>query len=397
MKIAYATTYDARDAASWPKFKRGNYGSNSYIAATLENEGIELDYLGPLKQEYRWLTRSKWLYYRHIAKKDYYSWSELAVCKGYGRQLAQKLNASNADLVLATEGANPIAYLDCHQPLVLWADTVVAELIDFYPYLKNICQETRRSIFTYEKRAIARCDLLIMTSDWAKENVIKHYGIDDSKVVVLPRGANIELVPGRSPETIDKLIRSRPERPCRLLFSGLSWERKGGDIAVKIAKRLNQRGVPTELIVLGCQPKLKSIPSFVKPIGYIDKSTEQGVAEMMEWVGSAHFMVLPTREDCTPNVLIEANAFGVPCLTTAIAGIPTIIREDINGKAFAMTDSIETYCDYVIRYMGDREAYHRLAMGAFSEYQTRLNWRAIGQTAKALFSKLVEERQNAAI
>ncbi|MBE7383095.1 MAG: glycosyltransferase family 4 protein [Leptolyngbya sp. SIO1E4] len=389
MKIAYATTYDVRNAATWSKFKQGNYGSNRFIAMTLENEGIDIDYLGPLEKRYRWLTRSKWLYHRHISKQVYYSWAETAICKNYAHQFARKLKQSSADLVLATEGANPIAYLTCSQPLVLWVDTFVAELIDYYPYLKNLCAETRKSILTYEKRALDYCALIIVTSDWAKQSAIKHYGIDANKIVILPRGANIELAPGRTLDDVKTLIAARPQAPCKLLFSAISWQRKGGDIAVKVAEWLNEQGLDTELIVLGCKPPLNPLPPFVKAVGYIDKSTEAGRAELLNWVAGAHFLILPTREDCAPNVLIEANAFGVPCLTTNIAGIPTVVRSDVNGEMFDLDAPIEAYGKYVAAYMGDRAAYDRLAVDAFMEYQNRLNWKVVGQQAKAYFEKIL--------
>jgi len=389
MKIAYVTTYDARNPASWSKHKRGNYGSNSYIAKTLESQDITLDYIGPLEKKYAWLTKSKWLFYRHLFKKDYYNWANLMVCKEYARQISQKLSYLDSDIVLAVEGANPIAYLKCPQPIVLWVDTVVAELVDFYPYLRNIPQETRRNIYTYEKAAIDKCKLLIFTSDWAAENAVKHYKVNESKIHVIPRGANIELKPGRTAEEVENIVKLRPEKPCKLIFSGIDWNRKGGDIAVAVVKQLNEMGFNAELTIIGCKPPIKPLPDFINIVGYIDKSKPEGESKMRQLVADSHFMILPTREDCAPNVLIEANAFGVPCLTTAITGIPTVIKEDINGKTFAFDAAIKEYCDYIISRMSDYSGYQKLAISSFKEYQQRLNWDVVGKTAKQLFMDLL--------
>ena len=388
MKIAYVTTYDAQNPASWPKNKHGNYGSSSYIAKTLENHGITLDYIGPLEKKYRWLTKGKWLFYRHLFKKDYGSWANLMVCKEYSRQISHKLSKLDSDIVLAVEGANPIAYLKCPQPIVLWVDTVVAELIDFYPEFRNIPQEIRKNIHTYEKAAIDKCKLLIFTSDWAAENAVKHYKVNESKIYVIPRGANIELKPGRTVEEVENLVKSRPKNPCKLIFSGIDWNRKGGDIAVAVVKQLNEMGLNTELTIIGCKPQIKPLADFIKIVGYIDKSKPEGESKMRQLVADSHFMILPTRGDCTPIVLIEANAFGVPCLTTDIAGIPTVIKEDVNGKTFAFDAEIKEYCDYIIARMSDYSGYQKLAMSSFTEYQQRLNWDVVGKIAKNLFMGL---------
>lgn len=390
MKIAYVSTYDVLDESTWSKHQRGNYGSNRFIAKTLENEGVEIDYVAPLTQTYRWLTRGKWLYYHHIAKQKYYGWAEPLVGQQYAHQIERHLRQTPSDLVLATEGTFHLAYLNCPQPIVLWSDTCIAELIDYYPYLQGLCRETKQNILAYEKQGLNRCALIILTSDWAKERLLQRYDLPSQKVVVLPRGANIELSPGRCSADIERLIHRRSKTQCRLLFSGMSWERKGGDVAVEVATWLNQQGISTELVVLGCQPP-KALPSFVKPVGYIDKSTEAGKQELLNWVSSAHFLILPTRGDCTPNVLIEANAFGVPCLATDISGVSTILHRGVNGERFGLEAAAAEYGECIARYTGDRAAYERLAMNAFMEYQTRLNWQAVGQAAKRHFEKLVEQ------
>jgi glycosyltransferase involved in cell wall biosynthesis len=391
MEIAYASTYDVCDESAWSKHHRGTYGSNRFIAKALENEQIQIDYLGPLEQGYRWLTRLKWLYYHHTKHQKYYNWAEPLVSKYYARQLESKLQQKQADLVLATEGMFLIADLNCTQPLVFWSDTCIAALIEYYPYLQDLCAETKRRIYTYEKQALDRCSLVILTSDWGKEQVLKHYPLSPEKVIVLPRGANIELTPGRTLSDIQALIEQRSPTTCRLLFSGVSWERKGGDVALKVAEWLNQQGLDTELVILGCKPPLQALPPFVKVVGYIDKSTAAGKQELLDWVASAHFSILPTRGDCTPNVLIEANAFGVPALTTDIAGISTIIRNNVNGQMFSLDAPISAYGQYVLKYMKDRPAYEQLAISAFKEYQQRLNWQTIGHTAKQHFEEILEK------
>ncbi|NES78855.1 MULTISPECIES: glycosyltransferase family 4 protein [Okeania] len=389
MKIAYSTTYDVHNPASWPSNKKGNYGSNSYIAKTLESQDITVNYLGPLEKHYSWVTRSKWLLYSKVFKQDYYRWADPIICRDYAYQVARKLSILKSDIVLATEGVQTVAYLKCQQPIVLWLDTLTIALVDYYPALSNICQETRKSIYNIEKAAIDKCKLLIFTSDWAAENAVKHYQVNESKIYVIPRGANIELKPGRTFEEVENIVKSRKEKPCKLIFSGIDWDRKGGDIAVGVVKQLNEMGFNAELTIIGCKPEIKPLPDFINIVGYIDKSKPEGESKMRQLVADSHLMILPTREDCAPNVLIEANAFGVPCLTTNLAGIPTVIKEDINGKTFAFDAEIKEYCDYIISRMSDYPRYQKLAMSSFKEYQQRLNWDVVGKTAKQLFMDLL--------
>lgn len=355
------------------------------IAKTLINQGFSVDYVSPLPKKYGWITRGKWLYYRHFFHQDYYSWAEPIVCWSYANQVSRKLAHLNSDIIISPEGAIPTAYLECQQPIVLWVDTALGALIDFFPYMSNLCEETQKNILALEKLAFNKCKLLIVTSEWAVDRIVKLYGIDREKIRVIPRGANIEIKPGRTMEDVQELIKSRDNKVCRLIFVGVEWRRKGGDFAVAVAKKLNEVGVPTELIVVGCQPiSEEPLPSFVKPLGYINKNQPDGLSQICRLMGESHFLILPTLADTNPHVLAEANAFGVPCLTTKIAGIPTVIKDDINGKTFSVDAKVEDYCNYVVQYWTQYQKYEQLAISSFNEYLTRLNWEVAGIAAKQL-------------
>jgi glycosyltransferase involved in cell wall biosynthesis len=98
---------------------------------------------------------------------------------------------------------------------------------------------------------------------------------------------------------------------------------------------------------------------------------------------------MPSRADCSPIVLAEANSFGLPCLTTNVGGIPTIIKEGLNGRTFSLKANILEYCTYITSLMVNYSEYKRLARSSFYEYQSRLNWAVAGKTAKQLITELV--------
>jgi hypothetical protein len=158
MKIAYATTYDVRDRATWPRRHLGLYGAGQKIAEVLQTAGAELAYLGPLHRRKVAITRLKWMYYRHGWGQTYYSPVEPWVAPHYARQLEAKLAQVDADLLLCPENALPLAQVCTHLPTVLWTDALLGSLVDFYPYLTNLCPETRRNLHRVETAALERCD-----------------------------------------------------------------------------------------------------------------------------------------------------------------------------------------------------------------------------------------------
>lgn len=389
MKVAYVTTFEAQDRASWPRKHLGLYGASTRIAQALLDEGNELSYVGGLERRRSPRTRLKWLFYHHIRNKDYYSWAEPAVLKHYARQISQRVSNTGADLVLCPENAIPIAHVKIDRPMVLWTDALLGSLVDFYPYLSNLSNETRRGLFRFEKAAVHSCDLVILTSEWAVQSAIDLYDIPRDKTAIVPRGSN--RANSYSADEVRQRIALRAPSPCRLIFVGVEWSRKGGDVALKVAQSLNQMGIETELIVVGCQPQSdRPLPDFVQVKGFIDQSTAIGRRQLEDLMSSAHFLMLPTRADTFGIVLSEANALGVPCLASQVGGIPTVIQDDRNGKTFPLDACPDDYSQFIASYLSSYERYQALANSAFDEYQTRLSWEAAGSKIQPLLTGLTQ-------
>jgi len=380
MKVAYVTEYDATDIRKWS-------GSGYYICQSLKNQAISLDCIGSLKEKYALFFKGKQFLYRYLLQKRYWRDRDPFILKHYAQQVASKLSETKPDIIFSP-GTVPIAYLECEQPIVFWTDANFASLIDWYPQYSNLCKETIENGNQMEKLALEKCKLAVYSSDWAAKTTIENYQVDPSKVKVVPFGANIDC--DRNIDDIKALVDSRPSNQCNLLFLGVDWFRKGGDTAFKVAEELYKNGLPTKLTIVGCQPIIEEpLPSFVNSLGFISKNSKEGVQIINKLLSESHFLILPSIADCTPVVFSESNSFGVPCLATKVGGIPTIIKDELNGKTFAKNASITDYCTYIANLFSDYSRYKSLALSSFNEYQSRLNWSVAGKSVKKLLMELV--------
>ena len=106
-----------------------------------------------------------------------------------------------------------------------------------------------------------------------------------------------------------------------------------------------------------------------------------------QFFATSHFLILPARAEAFGVVLCEANSFGLPCLATTVGGIPTIIRDGVNGRLFPPEDP-QAIATAVRAIYADQAAYASLAESSFREYEARLNWRVAGQTVRRLLESL---------
>ena len=379
MKIAYVTTYDASDVHNWS-------GLGYYIAKSLNTADIELEYIGNLDNKYSLPCKVKKRIYRQLSTKRYLCNREPYLLKSYAKQVSNALRSSRADIVFSP-GTIPIAYLNTDKPIVYWTDATFAGMIGFYSEFSNLCKESIKNGNKMEQEALSRCSCAIYASEWAAKTAIQNYSVDARKIKVVPFGANISC--SRTIIDIEEMVDNRDARTIKLLFCGVDWYRKGGDVVLKTAEMLSAEGVDVELNVVGCQPP-GSVPDFVKIHGFVSKKTVEGRQLLDSLFSRAHFLFLPSQAECYGLVFAEASSFGLPSIATDVGGIPTIVKNGINGQLFSLTDCADTYYSYIKDVTSSRARYRDLALSSFKEYENRLNWSVAVRSVHDLFRGLID-------
>lgn len=371
LKIALATFYDPRGGNRFA-------AKMTYRLRALERHVDALEYLGPLHfGVHRPRQAAKWVFYRYLEGKRYLHSRDAGLIGSFGRQLARKLAQSDANVVLSLEApsSQPVAYLDCRQPIVIWSDATFAGTMETHPTLarERLCKESLRDALANERAALTRCRLAVYLSDWAADTAIRHYHLDPAKVRVVPGGANLDA--GLEPAEVETVIASRPGNRCNLLFIAQRWQAKGGELAIEVARALNQSGLPTTLTIVGAPPDAPdALPPFVQLAGVLRKSVPQELARLQTLLRQAHFLILPTRAEAFGFVFCEASAFAVPSLATRVGGVPTAVVDGRNGRLFPLDSGPDPYCAYVDDMLRRPAQYRELARSSFNEHATRLNW-----------------------
>jgi glycosyltransferase involved in cell wall biosynthesis len=365
MRMAFVTVEDARNVRSWS-------GIPYYMAQAFERNGISVEYVGRLRNPLEQPLRAKTLVYRGLRRKRYLRSRNPMVLRNYARQAARRIRQIRPDIVVSP-GTIPIAFLECDAPIVFWSDATFGGMVNFYPGFTNLCAESLRQGHLTERSALEAASLAVYSSEWAAQTSRQHYHTDSERLDVVPFGANVEDPPDSM--AVREMVNSRSRQICQLLFLGVDWHRKGGDIALRVAGELNRAGLPTELTIVGCDPpKPRELPSNIKRLGFLSKSRSEERSMIRSLLAQSHFLIAPSRAECYGIALAEANAFGVPCLTTSVGGTPTIIRNGRNGHLFPAAADASQYCAYVLDLFAHHSAYGQLALSSHDEFASRLNW-----------------------
>src|SRR5687768_17476982 len=114
MKIAIATTFDARDVANWS-------GTPFYMAKAFEESGDEISHIGNLKRQVPPFFKIKQARKKFACDQRERPRFNVYAAQHYSRQANKQLLQMNVDAIIAPQ-INPICYLETKKPLVLLTD-----------------------------------------------------------------------------------------------------------------------------------------------------------------------------------------------------------------------------------------------------------------------------------
>jgi glycosyltransferase involved in cell wall biosynthesis len=122
-------------------------------------------------------------------------------------------------------------------------------------------------------------------------------------------------------------------RPFRILMVGaLDQLHKAPDVLIQAFARCRRKGLDAELNLLGGGRQTPMLQSLTRELGVEDRvrflgSVSAGDA-VREQLDTADLFVLPSRTEGLPRAMIEAMARALPCVGTAVAGVPELIEAD---------------------------------------------------------------------
>lgn len=290
------------------------------------------------------------------------------VSKGYADYFNKQLQGKNYDYIIAPAASAEIAFIKTGIPVIYITDGTFAGCLNYHKSLSNLTEKSIKEGNQVEQQAIERSSKVIASSAWCANSLIEDYKANADKVVTIPYGANFEILPARL------TLEFEAPKEWKLLFVGVYWENKGGDIVFNAFKALSDKGYNVSLTVLGCIPPEGVSHPKLTVIPFINKNDSDGQKKMFDIYKAHHILVLPTRFDCTPIVINEASAFGMPCIVSKTGGIEGHLKEGMNGFLINYNDKGPDYAQKIESLVLDPAKYIALRKSTRQLYDELLNW-----------------------
>lgn len=171
-----------------------------------------------------------------------------------------------------------------------------------------------------ERRLLRRANKICVVSNTLKSEYLRQ-GISESSIEVMTNAVERVAEPPSG-------MRSNTT-PILLCVGRLSFE-KGHDLLINALSLLRER--KWQLVVVGDGPERRQLESQAKSLGLAERIRFAGhVADVSGYYTEASLLVVPSRSEGIPNVILEAFGSGVPVVACHVGGVPDIVANGETG------------------------------------------------------------------
>ncbi|MGE3176714.1 MAG: glycosyltransferase family 4 protein [Vicinamibacterales bacterium] len=187
--------------------------------------------------------------------------------------------------------------------------TAYTELLSGSSFLGRVMRD-------YMRWPYGRCARVLVPSD-ATRRTLQDGGLDDDRIRIWQRGVSTDRF---RPDLRSVELRADwgvSDRRRALLYVGRLSREKGLDVLPALADRLHRSGIDHRWIVVGDGPMRPALESRSHDAIFTGTLGRDDVAVAM---ASADVFVFPSETDTAGNVVLEAQASGLPVLVTDKGG-----------------------------------------------------------------------------
>jgi glycosyltransferase involved in cell wall biosynthesis len=187
-----------------------------------------------------------------------------------------------------------------------------------------------------ERTLMNSTDLFLFESAFARDTYQRTIGI--------PHGLVRCVFNGVTANEFDPIVKAADATD--VVYVGEFRHIKGADLLIDAVARLHADGKPVTLTLAGDGEELAALQAQVQKLGLTEAVRFIGHVKARYGFSKGSVLVVPSRGDSMPYVVIEAAAAGIPMVAANVGGIPEIFGSHTDALfapniVGAMADAIE--------------------------------------------------------
>jgi glycosyltransferase involved in cell wall biosynthesis len=201
---------------------------------------------------------------------------------------------------------------------------------DFPQYVRILTEDSflESAAWHYMHWFYGQLDTVFVSSEQYRQSWINR-GFDPEKLKIFPRGLDTELFnPARRDPAFWEKYGAATNGEVRLLYVGRISREKDLDVLANAYRRLREEGLSVQLFVVGHGPYSQALSETLPDAVFTGYLTG---LELATAYASADVFAFPSTTDTFGNVIIEAQASGVPVVVSDSGGPKELVDDKTNG------------------------------------------------------------------
>lgn len=191
-----------------------------------------------------------------------------------------------------------------------------------------------------------------------------------------------------------QLVRERcncsPDEILLGCFGRLSFE-KGQDRLVRAAAEIKLKYPRTKFLFLGNGPELDSLKNLSIELGVDDIVFFHPHSNAMrDYYEAIDLLVLPSRSEGLPNVVLEAMSFAVPVVATDVGAVPEVLTDSVNGWIVESSDGLSLVAP-ILHALSDSNLRQRIGKAGLDSLHEKFCPEARARKILELYSDAISE------
>lgn len=193
----------------------------------------------------------------------------------------------------------------------------------------------------YLRPLLRRMDAHIAVAEIQKRHLVEVEGLRPDSVHVIYNGVDTALFRPASNDERSSMRRAlgASDDAMVLMAVGSLKPIKGVDILLRAVAPVMQKHAHVHLVLVGEGPDRTALKSLARELGIADRVLLLGLRDDVDaLLRAADALVLASRTEALPTVVLEAMATGLPVVATNVGGIPEMVEHDRSGILVAPED-----------------------------------------------------------
>lgn len=249
------------------------------------------------------------------------------------------------------------------RPYVIYTDNSYSLTRKLYPAWAPLSKRADREWLELERTTFRNARAVFGKSRWVCEAIVDDYGCDPAVVFPVGGGAN----------SLASTLDGRSYARRIALFVGNKYELKGVPTLLEAWATVGERLPEALLWIAGLDPpnRVRDELPTVHWLGYVsDRSRLDALYR------DASVFVLPSQFEAWGNAAAEAMGCGLPCVATAVGGLPELVDDGRTGVLVPPRDA-DALAAALIALLSDPARAEELGRAGYEKARTQLTWRAV--------------------